>query len=343
MAVGMAGYFAVGVESSGGTDSFSVAVCDYVGILSENLVVNKTDLNQANLQQQFDEVETYQGMQSVAGNVSMEVHPRAVGYFLRSAFDSTSTCQTSAGAAWANTIGFSHASWRVHQFIAKQSVFQAGSGSDLPTLTCVAFRGPGTAQGSAFAYYNCAANAMELSVDAGGLLRASFDLVGRNYSRLARATPSFLTAKAFVWAQASVSVAGTGKPHFESLTIRMNNALEPFPRLDGSYYNSVLKRTGYRTVEVNGSLTFSDDTDYDNFIAGSESALRVTYILTTSETLDIQVPAFRYTTFAPALSGPGRVQVGFTGRGMWHAGSGTPLQVLIFNDRVSPYTSNSLG
>lgn len=339
MSVGMIGYFGLGVESS--TIQDSAATCDFVAITGETLAATRNDLIGQGLTQKFDEEETYNGLVSVGGNVSMEVHPLTIGYMLRSAFDATSTSVGSTGAnAWYNIAG-SHQSWRVHQFIAKQTTYQVGSGSDLPCLTFEVFRGPSTSVGTAFLYYNCCANAMELSVQAGQLMGASFDFIGREYGRKAQQTPAFNTPAAFVWAQSSVSVNGVGKAHFESLTVRLNNALEPFPRLDGKYRNSIIRRTGFRTVEISGSLTFSDDTDYDLFTQGSESNLTVTFTLPTSEMLVIRAPAFRYTAFAPNLGGPGRVAVGFNGRAMWHAGSGTPLEVLLFNGRTNPYTVNS--
>lgn len=341
MSVGMIGYFGLGVESS--TTQDSAAIVDYIAITAETLAARRADLVGAGLTQKYDEEETYNGLVAIGGTVTMEPHPTGLGYFLRSAFDSTSTAVCSPTAnAWYG-LGFSHATWRGHQFIAKQTVYQVGSGSDLPCLTFEVSRGPAVGVGSAFVYYNCCANGMELGIDAGGIMRASFDFIGREYGRKAQSTPSFPTPKAFVWAQASVSVSGVGKAHFESLTVRLNNALSPFPRLDQKYRNAIIRRTGFRTVEINGSLTFSDDTDYDLFTNGSESNLTVTFTLPTSEMLVIKAPAFRYATFEPNLNGPGRIAVPFTGRAMWHAGSGTPLEVVLFNSRLSPYTVNSNG
>ncbi len=163
MSVGALGYVGVGVESSAGTASGSVAIADYIPILSENLIVNRSDLDDNSILAQWDEVRVYNGQQFVSGDVDMQVHPLASGYFLRSVFDVTTAAKGNNSAA----LPASHSAVFLHRFTTKQTQFQSGSGSDLPTLTFEIYRGPAIGQGSSFAYYNCAGNTLELSVSAG--------------------------------------------------------------------------------------------------------------------------------------------------------------------------------
>ena len=178
------------------------------------------------------------------------------------------------------------------------------------------------------------------------LAQISTDFVGREYGRKAETATSFPAAEAFLWSQASVSVGGAGHALFESLTVRLNNNLQAYPALDGRLRPNFIKRSGFRTVDVNGTITFATNSDYDLFINGSETALRVTFTgpaisasPANNAIFDIQVPAFRYTAFPININGPGRISIPFQGRGMWHSGSGTALEMTIVNTRTSAYIS----
>ena len=344
MSTGMLGWVGVGVESSGGasaTGAYSATVTNFIPFLSETMNNTRADLASQAIQDQYDETRMYSGLQSVGGSVVSEVHPVNAGFFLRACFDSTTTT-TSLGYVAIT----SHTGVRAHSFKAQQVQFHQGSGSDLPTLTVEVSRGPTTATGTSFVYYNCAGNTLELTVQAGQLAQISTDFVGREYGRKAETATSFPAAEAFLWSQASVSVGGAGHALFESLTVRLNNNLQAYPALDGRLRPNFIKRSGFRTVDVNGTITFATNSDYDLFINGSETALRVTFTgpaisasPANNAIFDIQVPAFRYTAFPININGPGRISIPFQGRGMWHSGSGTALEMTIVNTRTSAYIS----
>lgn len=338
MGAGMLGYAAVGINSSFGTDS--VAVADYIAITGETFTTAPNPIFSQGITAKWDEQKAYNGLQTVQGNVSGEVHPATIGYLLRSALDATSTAIAS-GAPWCNEFT-SDAAWRCHRFIAAQTQFQSGSGSDLPTLTWEIYRGPSVGASSAFVYYGTAANVLELSVEAGQLTRFSADFLGREYGGKAATTPSFATPEAFLWSQASVSLGGAGSAFFESFTIRVNNNLEAVPVLDGRLRPDLIKRNDFRRIEVSGSVSFRSTTEYDRFLAGSEFPVKILFTAQNSMRLKLDMPAVRYTSFnGPNLNGPGRISIPFQGRAMWHAGSATALDVVLVNTRVSPFTVNT--
>ncbi len=344
MSTGMLGWLGVGVESSGGasaTGTWSATVNVFVPFISETLANVRNDLESQVIQDQFDTVRMYTGLQTVGGNVVTEAHPINTGVFLRACFDQTTTT-TSLGYLGIT----SHANVRAHSFKALNTQFQQGSGSDLPTLTIEVGRGPLGSSNTSFIYYNCAGNTLEIQVQAGQLATITTDFVGREYGRKSETSTTFPSAEAFLWSQASVQIGGNGSGIFESLTVRLNNNLSAFPALNGRLRPDLIKRTGFRTVEVNGSITFQSNSDYDLFIGGSETSLRVTFTgpgISTSPAnnaiFDIQVPAFRYTAFPININGPGRIAIPFQGRGMWHSGSGTCLEICLVNTRTTPYLS----
>src|SRR6185295_6068994 len=176
MGVGMLGYLGIGVESSGVTSGNSgVAVCDFIPIISENLATTPNPIESQGVRAQWDIQKAYNGLQTVGGNVSVEIHPDHFGYFMRSFFDTSTT-------DFAPT---SNANFRAHRFIAANGQFQAGSGSDVPTLSFEVYRGPAQSQSttpsSAFFYWGNACNVFEVTMEAGQLLRASMDYLGRDF------------------------------------------------------------------------------------------------------------------------------------------------------------------
>lgn len=342
MATGMLGYAAVGVNS---ITTDSVAITDYVAFTSETFQVTPNPLISQGITNKWDEQRAYNGLQTVGGNMSGEVHPTQIGWFLRSAFDATSTTQASAGAAaWYGIGGNSSAVFRVHQFMLGQTQFQSGSGSDVPTLTFEIARGPAIGTASAFAYYGMACNVLEISLEGGNMMRFSADFLGVEYGRKAATTPSYATPEAFLWSQCSVSVAGGGSNIFESFTMRVNNQMTQPVKIDGRLRPAGSKRNAFRAVEVNGSVAFETDTEYDRFLAGSEFPVRLFVTAQDSSRMVIDLPRVRYLTHAgPTAQGPGRIVIPFTGRAMFDPGSGNPGQVLLHNRRISPYTANSNG
>ena len=142
MATGMLGFVGFGVESSGGASasgaySATVTASGFMGFISETLANQRNDVESQLIQDQFDTTRMYTGLQTIGGQIVSEVHPIQAGLMLRACFDQT-TSTTSLGYI-AMT---SHTNVRAHRFIALNTQFHQGSGSDLPTLTIEVGRGP---------------------------------------------------------------------------------------------------------------------------------------------------------------------------------------------------------
>lgn len=338
MSVGMLGFIGVGVESA--TGPLSATIADYVRFSSETLAVTRTDLPDTGLGVQWDEPKMYNGQQAVQGNITFIIDPLTSGYFFRPAFDVTT--MTNAAVTPYYTAAGSSAGIRAHRFTAAQNQFQAGSGSDLPTITLEVNRGPAMGTGSSFMYYNCAGNALEISIQAGQMATATLEVVGREYGGKTRSTPSYRPSNAVLWSSCSLSIDGVAAPIYSGVTIRMENNIEGVPLLDGRLRAALLKRNDFRRVMVNGTLTFQRFSDYDQFLAGSEGFLKLIMTgqnlsATQTEVLAIEVPKFRYSTFAPNANGPGRIDVPFTGRGMIDQTSLYSLEITVVSSRTTAF------
>lgn len=350
MAVGMVGFLGIGVESSAAgnaaTGAYSATIVDFIPFVSENLTVERTDLPDPSIWTNFDERKMYNGQQRVQGGVQTVAHPILTGYLMRSCFDVTTSGR---GNLLLNGVD-SHAGLFAHRFVTGQTQFQSGSGSDVPTLTMEVNRGPIMGSGSSFVYYNCGGNVMELVTEAGQFTRANFEFIGRDYGGKVRSAPSYIPAEAFLWHTASVSVNNAGKPYYEAITVRLENNLEGVPTLDGRLRPDLVKRTDFRRVNINGTISFRNFDDYDSFLNGSETAFAATFVgknvatgggTNYQERLHIDAPGFRYAAFPLNIGGPGRLTVNFTGRGMISQTSLYSLQVTLVNTRQSPFSVNT--
>lgn len=343
MAVGLVGHAGIGVESSGGFASFSATIADFVPFISEDLVENAEFIDDLSIMAQWDQIRTYNGLRRVGGTIRAYANPLTAGYFFRTWFDSsTVTKGVEIGAT-------SHAGVWGHRFVTRQGQFQCGSGSDIPTVTWQMHRGPCIDAGTSFMYYNCAGNTLDIVFNAGGIVEISESYLGRRHGRLARPTPSFPPEEVFLWHQCSIQVAGNAFADYETVTVRGNNNLESFPTLDGQNAVNQVKRNNFRQIEVNGTVSFQSEAEYERFRQGSAAQLKITAvgnkaISATPENfprLQVDVPQFFYTAFPINIGGPGRIVANFTGRGNYDQTSGYSLQATIVNTRINPYSVNS--
>lgn len=350
MAVGMFGYVACGVESQGGTASHSVAICDWLPLVSETLAEQRTDLPSAAITGIVDVQNICQGPGTISGNVTVEVQPVSIGYLFRSFFDSTTTAQGSGAATtFANYIN-SHATNRIHRFIASNAQFQAGSGSDVPTLTLHAFRGPSasTAVDSAFGYFQMACSDLEITFDTGAYITANAGFQGRGAAYVPSTTATIPQHVCFMWDSVSVSVAGAGDATFQNITWRGSNNMEFIRTLDGTVNPSLLKRNALRSFELSGNMSFQNHAQFGRFKNGSEFPMVITVrgpqiSSGYNHTMRIDMPRVKFTQVAPQIQGPGFISMPFQATAFYSPGSATACDVWLVNTRISDYRTNSAG
>lgn len=348
MSIGAIGYAGFGVDSNNSTTTtYSSTIIEFIPFISETLQVFRDDIVDPGITQSWDEDGMFDGFQRIEGNMTAIPNATNLGYFLRSAFDTSTFYPSSGGPVNENSC----ATFREHRFITKATQFQTGSGADVPTLTCEIHRGP-AGVGSAFVYYNLATNNLEMSINGGDNLRVSADYIGRSYGRKAiTAVVTYRQTQSIPWHSASVAFGNTaaglaGSPQFENLTFRIENNLQGIPRLDGRKTADLVKRTDFRRIAVNGTIAFINDSEYDRFTNGSEMAIRVCFRDPTNSSswlLMLDLPRIRYLTFPVNIGGPGRVTVGFTGKALFDANSNYSLQVMLINSKSAGYNINSAG
>jgi hypothetical protein len=341
---GNLGFIGVGVNS---VSQSSETVRHYVPILSETMQAGREFLDQEVLQGRWDVGKRYGGLHRVSGGVMTDVHPIAAGFLMRPVFDTTTAAQdyTINGKYFCSSV----VGVRCHIFRLEQNIFQTGSGSDLPTVTMEAFRGEKASGGDSQVYYRLAGNAAEFSVEAAQLAKMNFEYTGLDHGMMSRSTQTFPAAEAFPWSQASLEIGGAAFDTLESITVRVENPLEAVPFINASDRCSMIKRTGFRNVTVNGRVTYTSNSEYMQFTTGSERNLTLTFAgvslpqgsATNTTRLAMILPAFQYSTYPLNISGAGRQTVDFTGRGIYHEGSATACEFILVNTRHVGYDVNS--
>lgn len=318
MGYGMDSHLAIGFQTSGGTSS--VASLEYLPILNESLTLGIGLIESETLKGRFDEGDFYHGAHTVGGDISLEFHPILMGKLLKAVCNHSSG--TLVGSVWTHKFSPSQVDWD-----AKYA---------LPPMTGVVYRGTG----SAMLYSDLVVSDLSFEIAQGELLKATASVVGGGFSQVAAGTATYVQGSSFTWDQISLSLGGAGVTDIMNLTVKISQAIEPKSTINGSRYATYFKRGGMRSVEVNGTILFNDQAEYQKFVnfTSQRFTLYATgQTLTTSQSagFGIDIPKMIYTEYAPTANGVGQIEVSFTGKGKYHVDSATMIEFTLVNTRAA--------
>ena len=290
----------------------------FIPYISEGFSVSKEMIVQENMRGIFDEGATHEGMNGVEATLESEANPIALGVMLKAIFGAATVVQS--GSIYKHTFKPRTADFDVYA-------------ANIP-LTITKHLGD---SGSAHQFYDMVASKLSLSIANGELLKASLDLMGGKYQQIAAPAASYPTGKPWTWDVASISIGGSANTDMSEINIELDEAIENRYTLSGAKTPSRTVRSGHRTLAVGGTLVFDNQTEYQQFLSQSERNLTINLKGTTEvqsgyyEVLEIIVPLFRYTEFAPVAGGAEKIEVGFSGKGVYSTTSATMLQVALTN------------
>ena len=295
-----------------------------VPMLSESIALDRPPLELANMQGVYDDITPKEGPHTIGDTLECEVHPLALGVLLRAAVgDPTSTKANSADVY-------------DHVFVPGTSDFDK-----FAALTPHAISKRWNDGGSADLFYNMQGASLALNIANGELLKASFSVMGGAYSQSNVGSSAYPdVARAWTWDQTSVSVAAAGISELRSASIVLDNALETFHLLDGGKDPGRIKRNAKRTLKVSGSMMFDTRSEYQAFKSKSERNLKLTFTGDTissgyTDKLVVECPRFQYEEFKPVTGGAGQIEVSFSGRGNYDAGSGHSVKYTLTNTKAA--------
>jgi hypothetical protein len=94
-------------------------------------------------------------------------------------------------------------------------------------------------------------------------------------------------------------------------------------------------------VRVNGSVRFSDQTEYDKFLAQTTQELKLTMTGTVPiqsgyyDVLGFDIPAFKYLAYPVEFADASELEVSFEGKADYHVGSATSIAVTLVNTKAA--------
>jgi hypothetical protein len=298
MGYGQDAFIGISFQSSYGTANTTSV--DYLPFNAETLTETIDDIVSEGMRNRFEEGASCEGAHTVEGDIQMEVHPIVIGKIIKA--------WTGHESATLNDSAYSH------QFLPATADFDTYAAT--PPMTFEVYRGVD----SSFQYYDMLCNQFTIEIAQGALIRSTATFVGGKFAFINNTAPSYIAGSCFPWDITSVSIGGAAVDNASQITMTFNNNIEPIHVLDATKTPGRAKRTGYRTVEVAGTVFFDNSSQYQIFRARTQQRLIVTMTGQTTatsynNTLTVDIPKMLYTEYPVNVGGAGQIEVGFSGKG----------------------------
>jgi len=317
MATGALGHAAISWQGSFGgvADPTSYYFFPFV---SESLVHAIDLLTVEGIRASLVEPDVVPGLERAEGDIVMEPHPMHIGHFLRGVFGQASSTILNSDAAMND---FTHTfDFRLVDFDVTKT--------PVPPYTLEIFRGTQ----EAFLFTDAVFTRIELTIEAGALMRSTVGIITRTVSLKTAETPLFQDFTPWTWAVASASIGGVGVDFIEAFTFVAEVPLEGILALGSRRYFK-FGRTGFPNIRMSGRIDLGNLDEYDQFVSQAERRLFISLARTSNsgETMLIDVPSFRYEGFPVQVGGPGRITVDFSARGIFNVASNQAATITLTN------------
>jgi len=293
--------------------------------LSEAVTPDVPELLSLNMEGRFDEGEAYSGARNVAGTISNESQPETLGFMLKAicGSDTTVSNSTALGEFWD------------HTFQPRTSDFDTNVIGQPITMHKNLADG-----GQVPVYQDLVATRLEIAVANGEFLTAALALTGGVVgTKVASQTLTAAIGKKWTWDVTSIELGGSANTEFADVTVIIDEQATPRWTLKTSKDPARVKRDAKRQIRINGTVKFTDQTEYDLFLASTAQEFKMTMNGTVEirsgyyDVLGIDVPAFKYLAYPVEFSDPAELMVAFSGKADYHTGSGTSIEITLTNTR----------
>lgn len=312
----------IALQNSWGTTN--VDSLHWIPYTSEGIGLNIPALISEEMRGVFDEGEHYNGPRTIDGDMTVVAKPVSLGAILAAFFNSPTSTKADSADVYS------------HVYTPPTSDYDTDYCAKVP-LTII----KNTDVGSASLYSDMNASTLEFSINNGEFLGASVSFVGGHFQQIAPITSTYDTGKRWTWDQTSVEVDGVANGEYLSLTVGIEEGIEPVHTLSGSSYPTKIKRTGSRVTNVSGTLKFTSQDEYQAFLNSSEREVDITLTGNVEissgyyNSLRIQVPLMRHIELKPVVGGPGEVEVSFTSKGVYSVDSGCAVRITLVNTQTA--------
>ena len=293
----------------------------WLPVVSESIALAKPQIIAQGMRGIHDEGAHYEGANAAAGDLEIEAEAVPLGVMLK---------------AWAgDPVTVTSGSLYTHTFKPRTSDFDEVSAGN----PCTVHKYMGV--GSADQFSDMNASTLEISVANGELLGAKISMVGGSFAQTVGLAASYDNGKHFSWDASSVTIAGAAVSELKDLTLTVDESIEASHTLNGSKYPSRCKRSGFRSVNIAGTIMFDNDTEYNAFLNQTERNLTAHFEGQTAvqsgynEALTVIVPLGRTTEFSPQVGGAGEIEVSFSSKGVYSVTSATATAFELRNGQAA--------
>jgi hypothetical protein len=264
---------------------------------------------------------TTQGAGEVKGaKIKYEINPDTIGHFLMAAFGADVV--TGAGPDYVHT-------------------FKRASVVQLPTYTYW-FK-----KADKYPHFSgCMLSKLIIEAKPKELITADAEFVGMKYQGYdaggAVVVPSYSARVPFAFQNAVVKIDGVQVNDYANLRIELDNMVETEHTLNNDIYPGKISSNGFRPM-VSMDLIFENDTQYQKFIANTETKVEIIFthpdsIPTTivKYALTLTLPKVNYLT-APFQLNDGLIRIPFAGVGRYYATDLASVTATLVNDAAAAY------
>lgn len=327
----------------------------WTNFVSESIEHTLEELEEGSITGRRDAPPSHKGIDFGQGDLVIEPNPNALGNFLQGAFGTVvHSMITDADSTGANSGTEAGKPYFYHEFTPRQAAFSEKS--FLEPYGLMVYRDTGSAwmlDGTIF-------TGLEFDIQAGQLLTATVNVMGRNMRRIERiaAIESLVSSggRPWVWDMASIEVstdttsaALAANVNFEQITLSFTTPQEGVVLLDGTKFYAEFQPNEFRRINISGTLSFRNHDEYDAFIAYENRRLRITMLNVNSilslgniASLDadaalgyyglrIHIPRLKYLSWSAPIGGPNRLQASFTAKAEYDETEGLMSVIELFN------------
>ena len=314
MAYGQSGHLAISFQNSFGTSFTDSQV--FIPLVSESITETINQIVENNMYARLAESPTHEGVHEIEGDIATDAHPIAMGMFLKGALGSVST--TPQDSAF------------LHEFLPATADWDAYAA--VPPMTVEVYRDAG----SAFIYHDMLGASLTLEISQGQLLTAGMGMLGGQFGQSAQSATDFKAGRPWSWDVVSATYDGGVLAELRQVSLVFDNQLASHFTLSGGRSPHRIKRSGPQTVSVEGTMLFQDQALFSEYQTQSEKRLLIQFggqtVAESYQTeLTVDIPRLRFAEFSPQINGAGQLEVSFSGKGVYDAGSGYAMRVTLTN------------
>lgn len=338
MASGTGGQLAIIRTGSLDMDISSVIVGSMGGgwrwtnFVTEGLEHNLEELEEGAITGNHDAPPSHKGTDFGEGDITFEPNPVAIGAFIFAACgQQANTLLTEAGSTGANSGNDAGKPVFQHRFTPRVNAHDTETFNEPHAL--MVFKDIG----SAWFFNGAVETAFQIGMTAGQIItgRASFMTKGVELRARTNTQSSLVTSggRPWVWDTVSVQLGLDDTVNslaafdcFESLEIDLQIPHEGIVKLNGTKDYAQFQKSDFRRVALSGTTTFRAQSEYVAFRNYEQRYLRITATNVSSKillgnpdsahyyTLQIDIPAFKLTSFSVPIGGPNRLTATMNGK-----------------------------